>query len=202
MTDHVISTYNSIAHEYASIFSEPTDYLDSFLDILPLNATILDIGCGPGIDVNYCHKRGFEVEGFDLSPTMVSLAQKKNPQCVISLADITDFKSIKSYDACIVSYSLIHIPKIDIPRVLSNIRACLKNTGYLYVSIHEGESCEKLLDEPLNPSLKIFLNIFTEEELSSLLVQSGFQIVETRRKSSSSPEEFLFNKLIIMAKTV
>jgi len=53
-----------------------------------------------------------------------------------------------------------------------------------------------------HPSLKIFLNIFTKEEISELLIKTGFRIVETKTRDATSSEEFSFRKLILFAQAI
>ena len=40
------SVYDKIAKPYAEEFSNSSEYLNEFLDLLPKNAKILDVGCG------------------------------------------------------------------------------------------------------------------------------------------------------------
>ena len=200
--DHVTSTYAKIAKQYAEEFSLATDSLDDFLGLLSPGSSILDMGCGPGVEIAHCKEKGFKVEGIDLSAEMVDLARHKNPEVKISLANILEFNTSQKYDSCIASYSLIHLPKKNLPEALSNIHSCLKKDGYLYVAVHEGQSNEGLYDEPFDPSLKIFLNIFTKEEISELLIKTGFRIVETKTRDATSSEEFSFRKLILFAQAI
>lgn len=197
--DFVVSTYNEIASQYEAEFSTPTDFFDDFLDLLPSETHLLDLGCGPGVEIAHSIKRGFMVEGVDLSEEMISLAKKKNPEVHISHANIINFVAAKKKKACIASYSLIHLPKKVLPQAIENISRNLKKDGFLYVAVHEGRSEELVLDEPFNPKLKIFLNIFSKQELIDLLEKGGFKIIETKIRPPQSEEEFSYNKLIVFA---
>lgn len=48
--------------------------------ILPPGSKILDINCGTGIDARALLERGYDVTGTDISPGMVSVAQRNVPQ--------------------------------------------------------------------------------------------------------------------------
>ena len=60
------SVYDKIAEFYAKKFSKPSEYIEEFLDLLPKNAKILDVGCGVGIDAGFMKSEDFEVIGIDL----------------------------------------------------------------------------------------------------------------------------------------
>lgn len=64
--DNVISVYNAIATQYADEFCTASDYLEDFLGLLPQGASIIDVGCGPGVEMAFCKSKGFAVEGIDL----------------------------------------------------------------------------------------------------------------------------------------
>jgi len=63
---------------------EPHDSLAGFVEVLDARNInqVLDLGCGPGIDIAYLAAKGFEVEGVDFSPAAVAnaedLLQSKN----------------------------------------------------------------------------------------------------------------------------
>ena len=52
-----------------------TDHLRRFLDRLPENAEVLDLGCGSGRDSRYLEEAGCYVTPMDGSPKMCSLAE-------------------------------------------------------------------------------------------------------------------------------
>ena len=55
-------------------------YIERFLEALPTDATVLDLGCGGGDPVAlHMTARGFHVTGVDSSPTLISLCQNRMP---------------------------------------------------------------------------------------------------------------------------
>ena len=193
--------YDKIAELYAKEFPEPSDYIDEFLKLIPKNGKILDVGCGVGIDAGYMLSKGFGVIGIDLSKKMLKIAKQKFPQIDFRLMDIRkiNFKP-NSFDGIFASFSLIHIPKKDVPNILKKFYQILKNNGIVYVSLHEGNSEEIFVDEPLKPSEKLFLKIFSYEEIRNLLVKSGFTIIKKYQRKPKSEAELNFTKLFIIAK--
>ena len=49
--------------------------------------------------------------------------------------------------------------------------------------------------EPFMPDRKIFIQLYTENELSSILEQHGFGVLEKNRKMAKHTNEFSYNKI-------
>ncbi len=71
----------------------------------------LDIGCGSsGRIIELLLKRGFEVEGLDVSQEMLKRAQRHHPDVQFHLADICSWKFQKDFDFISAWDSIWHIP--------------------------------------------------------------------------------------------
>ncbi|MCF7906545.1 class I SAM-dependent methyltransferase [Patescibacteria group bacterium] len=195
------SVYDKIAKPYAKEFSNPSEYLEEFFDLIPKNAKILDVGCGVGVDSGFVNSKGFEVIGLDLSKEMLNLARQKFPQIDFREQDIRklDFPP-ESFDGIIASCSLIHIPKQDVPTLIEKFQQILKKDGVIYIALQGGKSEEIFIDEPFKLDEKLFLNIISFEEIKNLLVKNGFSIVKRYERESESKEELNYTKLYVIAK--
>ena len=74
-----VDTYEKIADKYAQqYFDDLADvpYIDIFLEKLPVNGRILDVGSGPGQFAKHMLEKGFEVIGVDFSKEMVEIDRK------------------------------------------------------------------------------------------------------------------------------
>src|SRR5687767_5565090 len=71
--------------------SFPTEpHLDAFIARVTPGRTVLDAGCGPGLPVDrYLLDRGLAVNGIDVSPTMIELAQQNVPDALYEVRDMT-----------------------------------------------------------------------------------------------------------------
>ena len=195
-----VSFYEKVAKSYAQEFSDPSDYVDTFLSLIPSNGKILDVGCGVGVDAGYMYSKGFKVVGIDLSREMLKIARQHFPQIDFRLLDIKKINyGANSFDGIFASFSLIHLPKKDIPNILKKFYKILKRGGVLYIALHEGKPEETFITSPLSKNEKIFLNIFSYEEIKQLLDEFGFAILfKYKRKPTSG--ELNFTKLFIIAK--
>ena len=51
--------------------------MDALISVVPPGASLLDLGCGPGLDAEYLARRGYRVVGVDWSPEMVRQASAR-----------------------------------------------------------------------------------------------------------------------------
>ena len=87
----------------------------------PTARTVLDVGCGTGEHARILSERhGFRVDGIDLDPVMVRVAQAKVPSGEFRVADMTDFTLGATYDAVVCLFS-----SIGYVRTLANVRRTL-----------------------------------------------------------------------------
>src|SRR5689334_4037919 len=77
------AVYDTLAQEYESLvpsrFAGNIDRVLLFAQFLPTGATVLDVGCGVGMDILHFTNLGYRASGIDLSHNMVAFAKKRNP---------------------------------------------------------------------------------------------------------------------------
>lgn len=195
-----VKVYNKIAEKYAKAFPKPSSSIDMFISLLPKGGKVLDVGCGPGQDSGYLFRREFDVEGIDLSEKMIEQARKKVPEVKFVVMDMRKLRYPNSYfDGLFASLSLIHIPKKDVDKTMNEFKRVLKEGGSLYLHLLEGNG-EQMLLEPLDPKALTFLNLFSLEEVKSLLAKFMFKPQVISRTTAKGSGEFNHNKLLIIAK--
>jgi ubiquinone/menaquinone biosynthesis C-methylase UbiE len=181
MTKFVEDTYVKIAQAYADEFFEDTvdlPFIDMLVDVLPEQAKVLDLGCGPGQFSKYLAEKGFQVDAIDVSDEMLAIAKTK----VVGISfKKMDMRSLKfaggTFDGVLAAYSIIHIPTAELPDVLDEIKRVLKPQGKVLFIVQRGEA-DQIMDEPLAEGEKIFMNFFTIERLNDLLTEADFKILE------------------------
>lgn len=85
------------------------DTFDFFLELLPINAKVLELGCGPGNVVKYLKRKRSDLDilVIDLAPEMIKEAQKQNPDSDFELLDIRNADQIKQeFNAIIAAFCL------------------------------------------------------------------------------------------------
>lgn len=198
----ISSIYNKIAKNYNKRFSKPSEYLEYFLKLLPKNGKVLDVGCGVGIDSNFIKSKKFTVVGIDTSKEMLKIARKNYPEIYFYLNDMRKIKSNdKKFDGIISSYSLIHIPKNEMPKTLKGFNKIIKSNGYIYISLQLGSSGEVYINNPFGQNEKLFLNIVSLNEIKVLLKNAEFKIIfKTIMKPKKN--QLKFTKIFIFAQKI
>jgi ubiquinone/menaquinone biosynthesis C-methylase UbiE len=149
--------------------------MDSFQKYLP-GKKILDVGCGPGRDVEAFCKRGFDVTGIDLTLSFVEMAQKRVPEAKVIQMDMRHLEfPDESFDGIWSLASLIHIPKKDIKKTLEGFYRVLEKKGVIFLAVKEGEG-EKWVEKFGKDRFYAF---YQEKEILDLLESVGFKIIES-----------------------
>lgn len=111
---------------------------ETFTKHLAPGARVLDAGCGSGRDAKAFLEMGYQVEAFDASPAMVELAREHTglPVQLMTFADV-DWK--EEFDGIWCCASLLHVPSLELPRVMRKLADALTPGGVWYVSFKYGD---------------------------------------------------------------
>jgi ubiquinone/menaquinone biosynthesis C-methylase UbiE len=139
-------SYDTCARAYDAWCRGYAPYLESwdvFIDLLPETPRVVDLGCGSGAFVErlLAKRPRAEVEGFDFSTELLSLAKAAVPSAKWNLADI---RSVvlpgNSFDAVVLSGSLTHLRISECTKLLIESILTLRRGGMLYASFTEAET--------------------------------------------------------------
>jgi len=109
-----------------------------FLKLLPIQAHILDLGCGSGRDARAFLDAGYWVTAMDGSEACCRLAGDYIGQPVLCQTfDQLDFDQV--FDGVWACASLLHLPYAELPGVFEKIARALRPGGYLYASFKYGD---------------------------------------------------------------
>jgi len=124
---------------YASFknYEAETDQLFGLLSqAQPGLRTVLDVACGTAEHARLLAERhGLSVDGIDLDPTFVEIAQRKHPSGRFVVADMGDFDLGRRYDVVICLFSSIgYLRTIDrVTRAIGRFRHHLEPGGIIVV---------------------------------------------------------------------
>ena len=140
----IVDFYSKWADEYDHQmidvlgYTSPITVAQLLCDYLPdKNARIFDIGCGTGLTCKFLHQQGYDhLDGVDLSPDMVRVAQDRNIYRHVRVADVNQPFAIVggSYDAVVCSGTFTHGHVGSEP--LDEIFRVLKPGGILVCTVH------------------------------------------------------------------
>ncbi len=142
VNDITISSYNNELDIYlkktaGQVTGSMKDFIDSFLKILPPNATILEIGSGTGRDADYIEKRGYTILRTDAAASFVKHMQDESKPA--EKLNIIAEALPQTFDAILANAVFLHFDDADFKRALINTKAMLKNNGIFAFSIHKGD---------------------------------------------------------------
>ncbi len=202
------SSYDRIAEEYTARIADelkdkPLDrmLLEQFAARVNGAGRVCDLGCGPGHVARYLHDRGVDIFGLDLSPGMLEQARKLNPniefrQGNLLALDVED----GAWAAIVAFYSIVHIPRADVPQALREMQRVLKPGGLLFLAFHLGD--EVLHEENCwGHQVSLDLVLFRRKEVERYLTEAGFAIEDSLERDPYPPEvEYQSRRAYILAK--
>ena len=109
---------------------------DALLSALP-SATplrLLDFGCGPGRDLMALTALGHHVTGLDGSPVFAEMARAQSGCEVLEQNFLGLALGERQFDGVFANASLFHVPRAELPRVLSELFRVLVPCGVLFCS--------------------------------------------------------------------
>ena len=143
---------------------------------------ILEVGCGPGANIWYMAREGFDTYGIDGSPTAIQRAknrlEKESLKAHLKVGDIVslpypdEFFDAVADNECLAHNSIIHMDKI-----LVEIKRVLKKEGLFYSrtftdQVYLGRTQRKLKDWEYN---QVSDGPFAGRGLVRLTTQDGIQ---------------------------
>lgn len=103
---------------------------------------ILDFGCGPGRDLASFIERGHHPVGLDGTLAFAQMARNRTGAEVYHQNFMALDLPVGRFDGVFANASLFHVPSRELPRVLEELRACLRPGGVLFASNPRGENNE------------------------------------------------------------
>lgn len=107
--------------------------------------SVLDVGCGTGILVNYLLQQKKEQDsakwqpdyiGIDLSKEMVKAASANHPKCMFQHADFLGYSSTQQFSTIVFNECLHYL--LDIPEAISHAASMLSPDGRIVISHPKG----------------------------------------------------------------
>ena len=158
--------YAREATDYAATtFGVIDGHLDTFLAKLAPGALILELGCGSGRDAAAMEQRGFKVDPTDGVAEMAFEAQVRLGRPV-RVMRFDELDASAAYDGVVAAYSLLHVPRNGLVKVLTRIWRALKPGGW-HVATYKTAGSEG------RDRLERYYNYPSEAELRAFYAAAG-----------------------------
>jgi len=171
--------YSTHADEYhrATFSIDPAPFLAPLAAKLAPHASVLDIGCGSGRDLNWFKLRGFKVTGLERSPGLARYAREivQSPVLEVDFEHF-DFSTL-SVDAILSVGGLVHVPQARVPALLQRFLAALRPRGLVLLTLKQGSGSRRD-----SQGREFFL--WSEPELRAVLRGLGLAELDTFRNFS------------------
>ncbi|HEX6468987.1 MAG TPA: class I SAM-dependent methyltransferase [Streptosporangiaceae bacterium] len=148
-------------------------------------ARVLDVGCGTGVPTaRQLADAGCDVTGIDVSEGMLELARREVPKATFLRLDVSDVPdecpSRRGFDAIVAFFSLLMLPRMEIPVTLRRVHDLLEPGGYFLLGMLEAE-----LDDVPVGDLDRALRVtgYPGAELRALVGAAGFEVLDLRHLS-------------------
>ncbi len=199
-------SYDRVAADYAArIFDElrhkPFDraILDRFAAIAGPVGPVCDLGCGPGQVAGYLHDRGVAALGMDLSPEMVTQARRLSPDIPFQQGTMLSLPfDDASLGGIAAFYSVIHIPRQQLPVVFGEMWRTIRPRGAVLVVVHLGYE-DRHLEEWWGQPVSLDFAFFQRPEIEHPLAAAGFRIVESLERDPYPEVEHPSRRAYILA---
>jgi len=139
-------TWNKIAQLYEDGFMHLELYDDTykrFCNLLSnVDASILEIGCGPGNITENILKinSNLKIVATDVSVNMIELAKKNNPGISVKILDCRNMRELENkFDGIVCGFTIPYLSKEDCQQFISDCSKTLNENGILYISFVAGD---------------------------------------------------------------
>ena len=139
-SNKTLQYYNETAQTFVqgTITADLSKLHRRFLKLLPIQAHILDLGCGSGRDAKAFLDAGYQVTAIDGSAGCCKLAGDYIGQPVLCQTfDELDFDA--AFDGVWACASLLHVPYAELTGIFRKVARALRPGGYLYASFKYGD---------------------------------------------------------------
>jgi 2-polyprenyl-3-methyl-5-hydroxy-6-metoxy-1,4-benzoquinol methylase len=134
-----IEYYNNNANKFISdtLDCKFNILQDKFINYLPTQAHILDLGCGSCRDSKYFKNKGFIITAIDGSQKICDIASEVLKQDVIC-CDFKDLEYKNEFDGIWACASLLHVEHKNLLKILIKCCNAIKDNGIFYMSFKYG----------------------------------------------------------------
>ncbi len=195
--------WNRIAKQKKAV--HPTkgkkEMLGKFIDLLPKEGRVLDLGCGDGIPIGKkLSEAKLKVVGIDVADEMIKKYEKNVPGSKALRLSMTEINFNEEFDGIISSFSMLSLPPDDFKLTAKKIIRALKPNGWFLLILNEGSSKTGKVQEVQGQQM--YSTGMSEKEVRSAFETNQMEIMELVRETVQSQEYGTEHTMIFLMKKV
>jgi trans-aconitate methyltransferase len=198
-------TWNKVAALYQEKFMDLhlyDDTYDRFLEMVKKeNATVFEIGCGPGNITRYllAKRPDLHIDAIDVAPNMIELARENVPQASFEVRDCRDLDKLENtYDAIMCGFALPYLSRQDCAKLFKDCAHLLNPGGVAYFSSLEGDYAQSGY-EAASTGDTAYVYYHEEKYLRQQLEAAALNVKAVMRKQTPKGEG-TSNELILIVR--
>lgn len=171
------------------------DTYDAFLERLKPDASVLELGCGPGNVTRYLLDKRPDLKLFatDFSPKMLSLAESNVPNASFRQMDARQIASLsEKFDATVCGFIAPYLERSALLKLIADCEKLLSADGSLYLSTIEGEYENSGWQSSSDGRSSTIVYLYPASDVKEMLFQNGFSAVSISRKSFGDSSHLIF----------
>ena len=181
---HIEETYDEGSQDYGDYFKNPHEFIEKdrqqFIARLPAGSTILDCGCGPGMDTERFSQLGYKVTAIDLSDRFVELVRKRVPNARVEKMDMRNLAFPKAvFNGLWASFSLLHIRASEIQETLSGFNSVLRDGGLFFAALHRGPKTRWVKTTISGMERDTYVQEWLQTDIEAVVRGAGFEITRS-----------------------
>lgn len=198
-----VETYDKSAEEMAAHFTNYVDGvsnkdIDKTFELAgnPIDARVVEIGCGAGKDAKYLFEKSGWYAGFDPSEKLLAMAREHVPGANLTKDDAVHYEYPRALDMVFAMASLLHVDREDFGVVMDKLAAAVRPGGLVCLTLKEADEYGELrqaddFGERLfylyNPEIvrelagEKFEQVYEEHQLSGPKKKRWFTIILRRK---------------------
>lgn len=173
-----VAAYDRAAAAYQEQMSErrPLDAVRKFAAHAGRGARVLDVACGPVLDVRVLRDAGLTVVAGDRSQESMRIGKLLFPKGSLARWDFRNLPfADDTFEGIWAHAALQHLPRAQMRSALAELRR-VQRGGPIFVSFREGSGDLDPIQDP--PAGTVYVTTVSGDELRALLLDAGYVEVE------------------------
>jgi cyclopropane fatty-acyl-phospholipid synthase-like methyltransferase len=156
--------------------------IDVLNEHLPKDASVLELGMGPGKDFKLLSRR-YQVTGSDFSQLFLQLYREQDPAADLLYLDARTLETQRKFDAIFSNKALIHMSPAELQQSFDRQHAVLNDNGLILHSFWTGEG-----EDTFNDLKLVYHN---EQDLTKML-EPSFGIVALENHAKMADDDSIY----------